>query len=100
MSPIIDKDDHLRCLAAVPAYHIYGFNTECQRQPRVGGTIILVPPTQHRQHSAAVNQHEPTLFPAVPTMIIGLNQHPDIGTSKIGSIKVSFRDRHRCRWRR
>jgi long-chain acyl-CoA synthetase len=37
---------------------------------------------------AAINAHEPNLFPAVPAMIIGLNQHPDISTSKIGSVKA------------
>ena len=33
-------------------------------------------------------------------MIIGLNQHPDIGTSKIGSVKGVISDRRPCRWRR
>jgi long-chain acyl-CoA synthetase len=87
MSPIFDKDEHLRCLAAVPIYHIYGFNMNVNVNHVFGGTIILVPQPSTDNILAAVNQHEPNLFPAVPTMIIGLNQHPDITTSKIGSIK-------------
>lgn len=87
MSPIIAKDEQLRCLAAVPIYHIYGFNMNVNVNHVFGGTIILVPQPSVDNVLAAINQHEPNIFPAVPTMIIGLNQHPDIKTSKIGSVK-------------
>ena len=87
MSPIIGTDEHLRCLAAVPLYHIYGFNMNVNVNHVYGGTIILVPQPSTDNVLAAINQHEPNLFPAVPTMIIGLNQHPDIKTSKVGSVK-------------
>ena len=87
MSPIIGKDEQLRCLAAVPIYHIYGFNMNVNVNHVFGGTIILVPQPSVDNVLTAINQHEPNIFPAVPTMIIGLNQHPDITTSKIGSVK-------------
>ena len=87
MSPIIGTDEHLRCLAAVPLYHIYGFNMNVNVNHVYGGTIILVPQPSTDNVLAAINQHEPNLFPAVPTMIIGLNQHPDIKASKVGSVK-------------
>ena len=87
MSPIIGTDEHLRCLAAVPLYHIYGFNMNVNVNHVYGGTIILVPQPSTDNVLAAINQHEPNLFPAVPTMIIGLNQHPDITSSKIGAVK-------------
>ena len=87
MSPIIGTDEHLRCLAAVPLYHIYGFNLNVNVNHVYGGTIILVPQPSTDNVLAAINQHEPNLFPAVPTMIIGLNQHPDIKASKVGSVK-------------
>ncbi len=88
MSPLIGKDEPLRCLAAVPIYHIYGFNMNVNANHVSGGTVILVPQPSTDNVLAAINQHEPNLFPAVPTMIIGLNQHPDISTSKIGSVKA------------
>ena len=87
MSPIIGTDEHLRCLAAVPLYHIYGFNMNVNVNHVYGGTIILVPQPSTDNVLAAINQHEPNLFPAVPTMIIGLNQHPDIKASKVGAVK-------------
>ena len=88
MAPLIGKDEPLRCLAAVPIYHIYGFNMNVNANHVSGGTIILVPQPSTDNVLAAINQHEPNVFPAVPTMIIGLNQHPDISTSKIGSVKA------------
>ena len=88
MAPVFAKTDHLRCLAAVPIYHIYGFNMNVNVNHVFGGTIILVPQPSTDNVLAAINQHEPNLFPAVPTMIIGLNQHPDIKTSKIGAVRA------------
>jgi long-chain acyl-CoA synthetase len=88
MTPVFEKTDHLRCLAAVPIYHIYGFNMNVNVNHVFGGTIIMVPQPSTDNILAAINQHEPNLFPAVPTMIIGLNQHPDITTSKIGSVRA------------
>ncbi len=87
MSPILGKEEHLRCLAAIPMYHIYGFNMNVNVNHVFGGTIILVPQPSNDNILAAINQHEPNLFPAVPTMIIGLNHHPDIKSSKIGAVK-------------
>ena len=88
MAPVFEKTDHLRCLAAVPIYHIYGFNMNVNVNHVFGGTIILVPQPSTDNVLAAINQHEPNLFPAVPTMIIGLNQHPDITNSKIGTVRA------------
>ncbi|MCH9642205.1 MAG: long-chain fatty acid--CoA ligase [Actinomycetia bacterium] len=87
LSPVLDHDEDLRCLAAIPLYHIYGFNLNININYVNGGTIILVPQPSTENILAAVNRHEPNFFPAVPTMLIGLNQHPDIGSSKIGAIK-------------
>lgn len=87
MSPVFPPDEPLRCLAAVPVYHIYGFNMNVNVNHVFGGTIILVPQPTTDNVLAAINRHEPNLFPAVPAMIIGLNQHPDIQTSKISSVK-------------
>ena len=86
-SPIISPDEELRCLAAIPLYHIFGFNMNVNFNYVHGGSIILVPQPTTDNILAAINRHEPNFFAAVPTMIIWLNQHPDIGSSKIGAIK-------------
>ena len=38
----------------------------------------------------AIKRHSPNLFAAVPAMIIGLNNHPDIANSDITSLKGIF----------
>lgn len=87
MSPLISFGEELRCLAAAPMYHIYGFNMNVNINHVFGGAVIMVPQPTTANILEAINKHEPNLFPAVPTMLIGLNQHPDIGTSKIKSIR-------------
>lgn len=87
LTPLFSTGEQLRALAAIPLYHIYGFNTNMNANLVHGGTIILVPQPTTENILAAVNKHEPNLFAAVPTMIIGLNQHPDITKSKIRAIK-------------
>lgn len=87
MSPLISIGEELRCLAAAPMYHIYGFNMNVNINHVFGGAVIMVPQPNTANILEAINKHEPNLFPAVPTMLIGLNQHPDIGTSKIKSIR-------------
>jgi long-chain acyl-CoA synthetase len=87
LSPLIAPGAGLRVLAAAPQYHIYGFNMSININLVHGGAIILVPKPTTENILDAINMHEPNLFPAVPTMLIGLNQHPDVSTSKIRSIK-------------
>lgn len=87
MSPLLSFGEELRCLAAAPMYHIYGFNMNVNINHVYGGAVIMVPQPSTANILEAINKHEPNLFPAVPTMLIGLNQHPDIGTSKIKSIR-------------
>ncbi len=87
LTPLYSPGDVLRALAAIPLYHIYGFNTNMNANFIHGGTIILVPQPTTDNILAAINKHEPNLFAAVPTMIVGLNQHPDVAKSKIKGIK-------------
>jgi long-chain acyl-CoA synthetase len=81
------RPGELRTLAAVPVYHIYGFNCNVNVNLANGGSIVLVPQPTPDNILDAVNRHEPNFFAAVPTMIIGLNQHPKISESKIRSIR-------------
>ena len=81
------KPGELRTLAAIPVYHIFGFNCNVNVNLTNGGTIILVPQPTPDNILEAINKHEPNFFAAVPTMIIGLNQHPDTPKSKIRSIR-------------
>jgi len=80
----------MRTLAAIPLYHVYGFNFNVNVNLLWGGSIVLVPKPSTDNLLEAINKHEPNLFAAVPTMLIGLNQHPDTPKSKVKEIKVVF----------
>lgn len=86
-TPPFEKPEDMRIMAAMPLYHIYGFNTSVNINAAAGGNIIVVngPTPDNLLHN--INKHEPNYFAAVPAMIYGLNNHPDIRNSKVKMIK-------------
>jgi len=82
--------DEFRTLCAIPLNHIYGLNANVNICLYGGGSIVLVAQPTPENLLDAINKHEPNIWAAVPAMIIGLNNHPDVGNSKIGSIKEIF----------
>jgi len=84
------ESHELKTLTVLPLYHIYGFNFSVNMNLIHGGSIVLVTPPTIDNILDNINRHEPNLFQAVPTIIIELNHHPDIGKSKISSIMGLF----------
>jgi long-chain acyl-CoA synthetase len=86
-TPPFENPEEMRIMAAMPLYHIYGFNTSVNINMTAGGNIIIVngPTPDNLLHN--INKHEPNYFAAVPAMIYGLNNHPDIGKSKVKMLK-------------
>lgn len=87
-TPPFDSSEDMVGMAAMPLYHIYGFNTSINLQMVAGGSLIIVNGPSPDNLLKNVNEHEPNFFACVPAMIYGLNQHPDIGKSKIKTIKA------------
>ncbi|MDD3893924.1 MAG: long-chain fatty acid--CoA ligase [Syntrophomonadaceae bacterium] len=87
-SPPFEKSEDMRIMCAMPLYHIYGFNTSVNINMVAGGNIIIVNGPTPDNMLKNINEHEPNFFAAVPAMIYGLNNHPDIGNSKIRHIKA------------
>lgn len=85
--PPFPSPEEMVVMAAMPLYHIYGFNTSVNMLMIGGGTIIVVNGPSPDNLLKNINEHEPNFFAAVPAMIYGLNNHPEIGKSKIKSIK-------------
>lgn len=86
--PPFHNPEEIVAMAAMPLYHIYGFNTSVNMMMVAGGTIIVVNGPTPDNLLKNINEHEPNYFAAVPAMIYGLNNHPDISKSKIKSIKA------------
>lgn len=82
--------DDFKSLCAIPLNHIYGYNANVNIALYRGGTIVLVAQPTPDNLLEAINKHEPNLWASVPAMLIGLISHPEIGKSKIKSIKGIF----------
>ena len=82
--------EDFRTLCAIPLNHIYGYNANVNICLYKGGTIILVAQPTPDNLIEAINKHEPNIWAAVPAMIIGLINHPQVGSSKVKSIKGIF----------
>ncbi len=80
--------DQIRTLAAIPLYHVFGMNCNINLTLYAAGTMVLVAQPTPDNILEAINRHEPTHWAAVPAMVQGIINHPNIGISKIASVKA------------
>lgn len=73
-------------LCAIPLNHIYGYNGNVNICMFEGGTVVLVDAPTPDVLLENISKHRPNLFTAVPAMIIGLINHPNISTTDISSL--------------
>lgn len=67
-----------RYLVVIPYFHIYAFTVGMMCGVWVGGLQIIIPKYDVEQVLAAIRDHKPTYFPAVPTVFVSLLSHPRI----------------------
>ncbi len=60
-------------LAVLPFFHSYGMSTMLASGAALGATLILQPRFDVNQAIAAIEQHRPTVFHAVPAMLSAMN---------------------------
>lgn len=77
-------------LGALPFFHVFGLSTAMNLAIYSGWGNILVPKPQPDQLIEAISKYKPTFAPLVPTMYIGMLEHPDIGHTDLTSIKGCF----------
>ncbi|OQY60559.1 MAG: long-chain fatty acid--CoA ligase [Desulfobacteraceae bacterium 4572_88] len=77
-------------LGALPFFHVFGLTTAMNFSIYGGWGNILIPKPQPEQLLEAIRKFNPTFAPLVPTMYIGMLNHPDIRTSNLTSIKGCF----------
>jgi len=77
-------------LGALPFFHVFGLSTAMNLAIYLGWGNILVPKPQPPQLLEAIGKFKPTFAPLVPTMYIGMLEHPDIEKTDISSIKGCF----------
>ena len=67
-----------RYLMVIPYFHIYGFTVGMMMGTWVGALQVLIPKYDVEQVLAALRDHRPTYFPAVPTIFVSLLGHPRV----------------------
>ncbi|MCS7260703.1 MAG: long-chain fatty acid--CoA ligase [Anaerolineae bacterium] len=80
-----------RVLTALPLTHSYAL-TMCMNQSvyRAYTQVLIANPRQLDELLAAVDAHQVTLFPGVPTLFLAVNQHPGVraGEYRLRSLKA------------
>ncbi len=77
-------------LGALPFFHVFGLTTAMNLAIYLGWGDILVPKPQPEPLLETIRKFKPTFAPLVPTMYIGMLNHPDIAKTDLTSIKGCF----------
>ncbi|MEE8415716.1 MAG: long-chain fatty acid--CoA ligase [Desulfobacterales bacterium] len=77
-------------LSALPYFHVFGLSGVMNFSVFMGWGQILVPKPQPEPLLEAIRKFKPTFAPLVPTMYIGILNHPDIDKTDLTSIKGCF----------
>jgi long-chain acyl-CoA synthetase len=82
--------DNQIMLGALPFFHVFGLTTAMNLAIYFCWGNILIPKPQPPQLLEAIAKFKPTFAPLVPTMYIGILQHPDIDKVDMTSIAGCF----------
>jgi len=77
-------------LGALPFFHVFGLTTAMNFAVWQGWNNILVPKPQTDEILAAIRKFKPTFAPMVPTMFVGLLNHPGLEKIDLTCIKGCF----------
>ena len=77
-------------LGALPYFHVFGLSVVLNYAVYKGWTQVLVPRPQPEPLLEAIRNFCPTFAPLVPTMYIGMLNHPDLKKTPMTCIKGAF----------
>ena len=87
--PKFNKGEEIM-LGALPFFHVFGLTVAMNFSIYMGWGDILIPKPQPEQLLEAIGKFRPTFAPLVPTMYIGMLNHPNIDKTDMTSIKGCF----------
>lgn len=82
------RGDVHRYLVVLPYFHIYAFTVGMMCGIWNGATQILLPKYDPDQVLAALRDHRPTYFPAVPTIFVSLLAHPNVHNYGLDQVRT------------
>ncbi len=75
-------------LSALPYFHSYGMTT-CMHLSLVSkAKAVLIPRFDTKMVLEAIQKHQVSVFPGVPTMYIAINHYPNVQKYKLNSVKA------------
>ena len=78
-----------RVMGAIPFFHVYGMTVAMSLAMYLGAKLVMVPnPRPIDGVMKAIDKERATVFPGVPTMYIGIINHPDVGKYDLKSVKA------------
>ncbi len=77
-------------LGALPFFHVFGMSVSMNLAVYLGWTNVLVAKPQPEALLEAISRWKVTFAPLVPTMYIGMLNHPDIENTDLTSVKGCF----------
>jgi long-chain acyl-CoA synthetase len=77
-------------LGALPFFHVFGLTTAMNFAVYMGWGHVLVPRPQPEPLLETIGKFKPTFAPLVPTMYIGMLNHPKIDQTPMTSLKGCF----------
>jgi long-chain acyl-CoA synthetase len=83
------EEGNERVMGAIPFFHVYGMCVALLFSVNCGGELICLPsPRPIDNVMEALHREKATVYPGVPTMYIGIINHPDVQKYDLRSIKV------------
>jgi long-chain acyl-CoA synthetase len=77
-------------LGALPYFHVFGLSCAMNFAVYLGWAQVLVPRPQPEPLLEAIGKFKPTFAALVPTMYIGMLNHPDLKKTDMSCIKGAF----------
>ena len=77
-------------LGALPYFHVFGLSVSMNFSIHMGFAQVLVPRPQPEPLLENIRNFRPTFAPLVPTMYIGMLNHPDLKKTDMSCIKGAF----------
>jgi len=87
--PELHCDDGVM-LGALPFFHVFGLSTTMNFAIYMGWGNILLPRPTPETLLKAIRKFRPSFAPLVPTMFIGILEHPDIEKTDLTSLRGCF----------
>ena len=87
--PDINRGEFIE-MGALPIFHSFGLTAVMNLTILMSGTNVLIPRPEPLTLLQAIQKHRVNFFPAVPTMYVGILNHPDLKNYDLSSINGCF----------